>query len=151
MIRRFLSVPLQRLQGLPQHLVLYYHEHFSNFFLPLCICPFPFREYLHPHATADLVSGYLPQGCQGFIAIIRNWTFTLFYVMSELWGTIIMSVLFWGVANEVTSLGEAKRFYAILGVGANLATVVADRQESSYQVNFSTLPYLLGVIVGDKA
>jgi AAA family ATP:ADP antiporter len=45
--------------------------------------------------------------------------------MSELWGTMIMTVLFWGFANEVTSVKEAGRFYAILGLGANIATIFA--------------------------
>ena len=31
--------------------------------------------------------------------------------MSELWGTAIMSVLFWAFANEVMTVKDAKRFY----------------------------------------
>lgn len=37
----------------------------------------------------------------GPIAILRNWTFCLFYVMAELWGSVVVSVLFWGFANQV--------------------------------------------------
>ncbi len=98
---------------------------FISFFLVFAFVLYPAQEYLHPHQLADKIQAHLPVGLHGLVAIFRNWTFTLFYVMSELWGTIIMSVLFWGFANEVTSVGEAKRFYAILGVGANLATIVA--------------------------
>ncbi|MBS0585895.1 MAG: NTP/NDP exchange transporter [Verrucomicrobia bacterium] len=98
---------------------------FISFFFVFAFILYPAQNYLHPHAFADKVQAQLPLGLHGLVAIFRNWTFTLFYVMSELWGTIIMSVLFWGFANEVTSVREAKRFYAILGVGANLATVVA--------------------------
>jgi AAA family ATP:ADP antiporter len=36
-----------------------------------------------------------------------------------------MSVLFWGFANEVTSVKDAKRYYAILGLGANVGTMLA--------------------------
>ena len=43
--------------------------------------------------------------------------------MSELWGPAIMTVLFWGFANEITSVNAGKRFYAILAVGGNLALV----------------------------
>lgn len=39
----------------------------------------------------------------GPIAIIRNWTYCLFYVMAELWGSVVVSVLFWGFANQVRS------------------------------------------------
>jgi AAA family ATP:ADP antiporter len=57
--------------------------------------------------------------------MFRNWSFTLFYVMSELWGTAIMSVLFWAFANEIMTVKDAKRFYGILGVGANISAIFA--------------------------
>jgi AAA family ATP:ADP antiporter len=38
----------------------------------------------------------------GPISILRNWTFCLFYVMAELWGSVVVSLLFWGFANQVT-------------------------------------------------
>lgn len=37
------------------------------------------------------------------IAILRNWSFCLFYVMAELWGSVVVSLLFWGFANQVKS------------------------------------------------
>ena len=43
----------------------------------------------------------LPALRAGPIAIIRNWTYCLFYVMAELWGSVVVSVLFWGFANQV--------------------------------------------------
>lgn len=98
---------------------------FLIFFLLFGFVLYPLQDVLHPHKFADFLQSHSPKGLQGLIAIFRNWTFSLFYVMSELWSTIIMTVLFWGFANEVTSVKEAKRFYAIFGVGANLATIVA--------------------------
>ncbi len=100
---------------------------FLGFFFLFGFILYPMREILHPHVLADQLQHHLPEGLHGLIAIFRNWTFTMFYVMCELWGTIIMTVLFWGFANEVTSVNEAKRFYAILGVGANLGTIFAAR------------------------
>ncbi len=98
---------------------------FVGFFALFAFVLYPLQDYIHPHGLADLLQSHLPAGAQGFIAMLRNWSFTLFYVMSELWGTTIMTVLFWGFANEVTSVSDAKRYYAILGVGANLATILA--------------------------
>ena len=100
---------------------------FLGFFSVFAFVLYPMQDFLHPHEFCDSLQTFLPTGLQGLVAIFRNWTFTLFYVMCELWGTIIMTVLFWGFANEVTSVNEAKRFYAILGVGANLGTIVAGR------------------------
>ncbi len=98
---------------------------FIAFFFIFGFILYPLQNHLHPHLLADKFQKYLPVGMQGLVAIFRNWTYSLFYVMSELWGTLIMHVLFWGFANEVTSVKEAKRFYSILGVGANLATICA--------------------------
>lgn len=86
---------------------------------------YPNREALHPHAFADMIGEFLPKGFKGLIALVRNWTFTTFYVMSEMWSTMIMTVLFWGFANDVTSVKDAKRFYGLFGVGTNLSGVVA--------------------------
>lgn len=94
---------------------------FLAFFFIFTFVLFPAQDYLHPNAVADKLQALLPSGFKGFIAIFRNWTFTLFYVMSELWGTAILTVLFWGFANEVTGVTEAKRYYGLLMIGANIA------------------------------
>ncbi len=96
---------------------------FLTFFFLFAFVLYPNQDLLHPHALANSLEKSLPSGFKGLITIFRNWTFTLFYVMSELWGTMIMTVLFWGFANEITSIKDAKRFYAILGVGANVASI----------------------------
>ena len=96
---------------------------FICFFLLFAFVLYPAQEYLHPNEFADKLQTFLPSGAKGFIAIFRNWTYTLFYVMSELWSTAIFSVLFWGFANEVTKVDEAKRFYGLLATGGNIAGI----------------------------
>lgn len=98
---------------------------FLLFFAIFTFVLYPNREVLHPHDFCDKLQTLLPLGLKGFIAAIRNWTFTLFYVMSEIWGNIVLALLMWGFANQVTRLGEAKRFYAIFGVGINSSGIVA--------------------------
>lgn len=98
---------------------------FLIFFVIFTFGLYPYRDFLHPNSSADYLQVVLPAGTKGFIAMYRNWTFTAFYVMSELWGNIVLFVLFWGFANQITRLGEAKRFYGILGIGANLSGVFA--------------------------
>lgn len=36
---------------------------------------------------------FLPEGFSALSSIVRNWTFSLFYLMSELWGSVVVSVL----------------------------------------------------------
>lgn len=82
---------------------------------------YPLQDVLHPHAFCDKLQTILPQGLNGIVAMLRNWTFSLFYIMAELWGSVALSLLFWGFANDITRVGEAKRFYALFGLGGNLA------------------------------
>lgn len=56
--------------------------------------------------------------------MIRNWTFTLFYCISELWGDVGLSLLFWGFANEITHVDNAPILYPLFGIGANLAQIL---------------------------
>lgn len=104
---------------------------------------YPLREILHPNALADQLQAVLPAGFKGFIAIFRNWTFTLFYVMCELWSTAIMTVLFWGFANEVTTVNEAKRYYGLLATGGNIAGIFAGEAAIYYSsdIFISWIPY----------
>jgi AAA family ATP:ADP antiporter len=98
---------------------------FIGFFALFLFVLYPNRDVLHPNAFADQLQAYLPQGFSGLIAIIRNWTYSLFYIMSELWGSVAMSLLFWGFANDTTRSVEAKRFYGVFGLGANVAMIVS--------------------------
>jgi ATP:ADP antiporter, AAA family len=98
---------------------------FLAFFFVFAFWIYPNRDALHPHATADLLESILPKGFKGLIAMFRNWTFTCFYVMSELWGSIVLSVLFWSFANEITRISEATRFYSVMSIGSNIAASIA--------------------------
>ena len=100
----------------------------SSFLLFFCffsLVLYPAREILHPTEFADYLQSVLPPGFMGFIAVMRNWTFSLFYVMSELWGSVCLSLLFWGFANHITRISESKRFYALFGMMGNVALPTA--------------------------
>jgi AAA family ATP:ADP antiporter len=104
---------------------------FIAFFLIFTFVLYPYRDQLHPHSFCDRIQEHLPQGFQGFVAIFRNWTFTAFYVMSEMWSTIIMTVLCWGFVNETTTVNDAKRFYGLLGIGINFSGIAAGQVATS--------------------
>lgn len=100
---------------------------FLAYFVIFTFFLYPNREALHPHGLADYLAIHLPKGFQGLISIFRNWTFTSFYVMSELWSSAILTVLFWGFVNAVFNVNEAKRFYGILCIGANMASILSGK------------------------
>ncbi|AAF27687.1 adenine nucleotide translocase; 19474-21800 [Arabidopsis thaliana] len=88
---------------------------------------YPLSNYIHPEALADKLLTTLGPRFMGPIAILRIWSFCLFYVMAELWGSVVVSVLFWGFANQITTVDEAKKFYPLFGLGANVALIFSGR------------------------
>jgi AAA family ATP:ADP antiporter len=98
---------------------------FIAFFAIFTTVLYPNHDILHPTVAADKLASFLPKSLYGLIALFRNWTYALFYIMSELWGSVAISLLFWGFANDTTRVSESKRFYAMFGLGANLAMLVS--------------------------
>lgn len=74
---------------------------FIAFFGAFGFVLYPFSQYVHPTALADNLLNILGPRFLGPLAIMRIWSFCLFYVMAELWGSVVISVLFWGFANQV--------------------------------------------------
>jgi AAA family ATP:ADP antiporter len=48
-----------------------------------------------------------------------------------MWSTIIMTVLAWGFANDVTSVNDARRYYGLLGIGINISGIAAGQVATS--------------------
>lgn len=100
---------------------------FLLFFVLFTFFIFPNQSSLHPHQTAAYLKEALPPylaGVARIITMLEYWSYSLFYVMAELWGSIGLTVLFWGFANETSKVTEAKRFYGPLGLGTNFSGVV---------------------------
>lgn len=83
---------------------------FLAFFSIFSLFIYPNRILLHPHALVDTLAAALPKNFAAPLSIIRNWSFAVFYVMAEMWGSVVASLLFWGFANEVTTVDEAKKY-----------------------------------------
>jgi ATP/ADP translocase len=83
---------------------------FLIFFAAFALVIYPNNVYLHPHAFVDKIALLLPPGASAPLAIVRNWSFAMFYVLAEMWGSVVTSLLFWGFANEVTTVEEAKKY-----------------------------------------
>lgn len=97
---------------------------FVAYFLLFAFIIYPFSDQLNFHHFAEVLRSYLPSGFNGLIAMLCNWTYTTFYIISELWATIVLTVLFWGFANDITPLSEAKRTYGLLNLGSNSAPII---------------------------
>jgi AAA family ATP:ADP antiporter len=86
-----------------------------------------FACVLYPNSQALMLnfSGVESVFWKRLLLPITGWTFSSFYVMAELWGSAMLSLMFWSFANDVTSIKESKRFYAMFGFLANIGLLVA--------------------------
>ena len=96
---------------------------FAVFFGLFAAVIYPNLGFLHPTTSAAWLAAQLPAGFAAPISIFQNWTFAAFYVASQLWGSVVVSLLFWGFANDVCSVSEAKRWYPLFGMLANVALI----------------------------
>ena len=100
---------------------------FMTFFGIFSFFVYPHRDWFHLHQAADYLESFLPQGFLGFTSVVRQWSFSLFYCMSELWGDVMLSLQFWMLANATTKEEDAPVLYPLFGLGANAAQLVAGR------------------------
>jgi AAA family ATP:ADP antiporter len=90
---------------------------------PYCI--FPHVESLH--MSLDTIHSYqdLYPNLKWIIPLVGNWTYTVFYILSELWGSAVLSLLFWQFANAITPVKEARRFYGMFGFLGNFGLLLS--------------------------
>lgn len=97
---------------------------FITYFLLFAFVIFPNSDALNLNQTGDYLREHLPSGFKGLISMVCNWTFSTFYVISELWSVLVLAILFWGFANDTTPLHQAKRCYGIFNIGSTLAPIL---------------------------
>lgn len=117
---------------------------FLAYFVSFGLVLYPCSEYLQADFS-NISSPFLRR----LMIPIGNWVFSSFYVMAELWGSAMVSLMFWKFANDVTSLKESKRFYAMFGFVANAALIISGiflkevNGRNAGGKDWSALPYLI--------
>lgn len=98
---------------------------FLVFFGAFAFLIYPNIHILHPDPdwVASLKASY--PNFKWFIAIWANWSYSLFYILAELWGSVVLSLLFWQFANDTVKSDQTKRFYPLFGMVANIGLVLA--------------------------
>lgn len=82
---------------------------------------YPNADFFSPNASSDFLVTKFGGKYEHWIAVYRNWIHSLLFITAELWGTVVILVMFWGFANDVTSVDEAKRSYNIYIASGDLA------------------------------
>lgn len=98
---------------------------FITFFTLFLFFLYPYRSHFELTTVATFLQDLLPEGMHGLVLMIRYWYFSLFYVFSELWSTVVISTLLWGFINETTKVNKAKKSYGTYALSSNLAPILA--------------------------
>jgi len=96
---------------------------FFAFYTLFAFVLYPNRDTLHLLPTSGTTGAAM--------SLIRYWSFSLYFIASELWASAGVPLLFWTCANDVTMLSEAKRFYPLFAVVGNLAPIVSGKVMSA--------------------
>ncbi|GMI23359.1 hypothetical protein TrRE_jg1169 [Triparma retinervis] len=90
---------------------------------------YPNKDLLQP----DLATVVSFLGSEGVVSkIIANWTSALFYIISELYSSVSIGILFWGYANSVVHVDQARRFYPLFGQMSSLGPIAAGQYVVHY-------------------
>lgn len=86
---------------------------------------YPFVSSIHMNVETIQSYQALYPAVKWIIPLVGNWTYTLFYILSELWGSAVLSLLFWQFANAITPVKEARRFYGMFGFVGNFGLLLS--------------------------
>ncbi len=93
---------------------------FFLFYLVFDLVIYPRRHQLHPAIPTTSF-----QGLSYLLGLYNNWTFALYYIVSEIYSSVSIGLLFWQFANDVITVDEAKRFYPLFGQLSSIAPIIA--------------------------
>ncbi len=117
-----------------------------------CIVPFlvffcAFALFIYPnvdlfHMNLETIQNYQAEYpyAHWIVPVLGNWSFSVFYILSEMWGSVVISLLFWQFANQITRVREAKRFYGLFGMIGNIGLIFSGYAVKYFSDIRSSLP-----------
>lgn len=86
---------------------------------------YPNLDVLHP--TQEVINSFSANypRLSGFFDIGAYWSYSLFYVLAEIWGSAMIALMFWQFANQIVRMKESKRFYGLFVVIGNVALILS--------------------------
>ncbi len=94
---------------------------YAAFIILYAFCIYPNVAWLHP---SPLKIAFLQRSYpmfRWFFTIWGMWTYAFYYVTAEIWGTFVLSVMFWQLANDNIGVKQAETFYPLFVTISNVA------------------------------
>lgn len=104
---------------------------FVSFFLLYAFFMYPLNSQLNLDLS-HFISSY-PKLKYPFM-MIENWGATLFFILAELWGSVMLSLMFWQFANHIYTVSEAKKTYTIFGAIGQMGLFAAGYCQKYFSV-----------------
>ncbi|USO02080.1 MAG: NTP/NDP exchange transporter [Alphaproteobacteria bacterium] len=88
---------------------------------------YPMVDIIHmsPETVKSLYAYSSMKWVHQLIDIMAHWSYSLFYILSEIWGSAMIALMFWQYANRITRRTEAKRFYGLFQTFGNAALMLS--------------------------
>ena len=96
---------------------------FVMFFVLFAFFIYPNQDFYHMAAAdINLLSLKFPH-IKWFIRLWGKWSYVLVYILSELWGAMVINLMFWQFTNHIFKSSQAQRMYPIIGMFGSVGLI----------------------------
>lgn len=96
---------------------------FISYFVLFTLVLYPHADLLSININSEITTKLT--SFRYLFQIISNWHYTLFFVFSESWTVIMLTISFWQTANHLTTIEESKSFYPLFSIFAGVGKMAA--------------------------
>ena len=114
---------------------------------------YPNADKIRPVSFVGKVNQLYP-GLSVYTSVLQSWMHAFFCVISELWGQMVVAIMYWGFVNNIYRINQAKKYYSMFITAGHTGTLLAGllvKYCASKRLNLDfgfTLQYLIKQILG---
>jgi len=74
-----------------------------------------------------------------FFVMLENWSYSIYYIFAELWGSVMLALMFWQTANQVFQIKQARIIYPLLGLTGQIGMLLSQYLNNKFtNTNFAS-------------
>lgn len=106
---------------------------------------YPNSEFFSPNQSADFFASKVGTKYAHWVAVYRHWIQAVLFTAAELWASVIILLSFWGFANDISTVNEAKRSYNLYIAAGDVGAWIIGPIIGYITVRCSGFPFTLTV------